>query len=236
VTDVQLEHGFTRLANRLLEALIAAPFTATQQKIVLAFWRDTYGWNEQAVRLSQGQVAERCGTDGRGGGFKRALAELLHEGVVVVVASNGDRQPSTYRVQKDFTLWGRFSIAEGRLAAVWDRPDHVTVEKPPAPPAEPKPAKRKEAPNYVARAVEIWAEERDGGVVDFGPVGQHLKPVVVTLGEQEALRRWQIYCRLTKGQTWANPSHFKANHGEYAAESKGRANAPRIPPATDFVR
>lgn len=226
--DVQLEHGFVRLANRLVEALCDADFTGTQTKIVLALWRDTYGWGQEAVRLTVNQLAQRCRCV-LAGGFHRALNELAAEGVVILVVPRSPQSPGGYMVQKDFTKWGRFSVSEARLAAIWERPDHLPVQK-----VEAKPkAEKKVAASWPAKAVEIWATERDGAILDFGIAGKHLQPVVKLLGEEEALSRWVNYCQRTKGDGWASPSNFKAHHPEYAHANAGGAQRPA---ATSMVR
>lgn len=218
--DVQLEHGYVRLANRLLEALCDSELSGTQVRIVLALWRHTYGWQEEAVSLTLSDLASKCRCSGTGG-FRRAFDELVQNGVVVAVVESGRGVAGTFRVQKNFAKWGRFSISEQRLAALWDeRPEHVAVEKEkPAKEPKPKPEK-KQAPTYVTRAVEIWAEERGGGILDHGVVGAHLKPVVKLLGDEETMARWTNYCRTTKDHSWANPAHFKTQHPLYAATEK----------------
>ena len=228
--DVQLEHGYTRLANRLVEALALAEFTGMQRAIVLAIWRDTYGWNQEAVRLTLPDLAAKCGT-APNGGFRRALDELVREGVVRRIVESSKGISGTFMVEKDFTAWGRFSIAERKLAALWDqKPEHVAVRKV----ETPKPPKKPAAASWPARAVEIWAEEREGAVVAHGVVGKHLKAIVEQLGEAEALNRWTIYCQSTRGQTWANAAHFAAHHPEFSASPFGKVG--QKPAATSMVR
>lgn len=230
--DVQLEHGYTRLANRLVEALSVAEFTGAQTKIVLAIWRDTYGWGQEAVRVALPALAAKCGAP-FSGGFRRAFHELVDEGVVVCVVERGSQTAGSYMVQKNFSKWGRFSIAEGKLAALWDqRPEHVAVVKAPAKPEpeEPKPRRKAAEPSWPAKAVEIWAKERDGAVLAFGPAGKHLKPVVELLGQEEALERWARYCRETKGNGWSSPANFAAHVDEYHDSANVR------PAATSMVR
>ncbi|RKY58914.1 MAG: hypothetical protein DRP95_05520 [Candidatus Latescibacterota bacterium] len=57
----QLEDGYTRVANELLEAIIAFPFTNRQLKMVLALIRLTYGYNQKVARVSKSYLARITG-------------------------------------------------------------------------------------------------------------------------------------------------------------------------------
>jgi hypothetical protein len=118
--------------------MVAAPFTATQYKILGALVRLTYGWREKAVMVSHAELTEMIGV-ANGGGFRRALHELIDEGVVLGSSGLGTFR-STYAIQKDFTRWGKFAIAPGRLASIWDsRPSAPTIMPEPKAPRESDP-------------------------------------------------------------------------------------------------
>lgn len=54
----QVEDGYTRIANELLEALITAPLTDRERRVALAVIRLTYGWNKKADRIADSQIAD----------------------------------------------------------------------------------------------------------------------------------------------------------------------------------
>lgn len=56
-----LDDGFTRIANELLEAVLEADFTARQLKIVLAVIRKTYGFGKKFDRIANTQIAQITG-------------------------------------------------------------------------------------------------------------------------------------------------------------------------------
>lgn len=131
--DVQLEHGHVRIANRLLEAILAADFTGTQSRILLALVRLTYGWRRKTVTVSLSELAERANVAFTGG-FRRAFQELIANGVVLRLEEGGGPQRATYAIQKDFTQWGHFSVAPSKVAHDWgDRPDAADELLPPSP-------------------------------------------------------------------------------------------------------
>ncbi|WP_275365745.1 replication protein [Xenorhabdus bovienii] len=47
VTVANLEDGFTRIANDILDAVLLSGFNATQLHILIAIWRKTYGFNKK---------------------------------------------------------------------------------------------------------------------------------------------------------------------------------------------
>jgi len=56
----QIEDGYTRIANELLEAMMAAKFTARQWKVILSIVRKTYGYNKREDDLSASQIGALC--------------------------------------------------------------------------------------------------------------------------------------------------------------------------------
>lgn len=46
-----IDDGYTRFANELLEAIASADLTARQLKVMLAYVRKTYGFNKKTDRI-----------------------------------------------------------------------------------------------------------------------------------------------------------------------------------------
>ena len=57
----QVEDGYTRIANELLEAILRFDFSKREQKIVLAVIRKTYGFGKTSDDISLSQLAEMTG-------------------------------------------------------------------------------------------------------------------------------------------------------------------------------
>jgi phage replication O-like protein O len=53
----QVEDGFTRIANELLDAVIGFPFSKRQLLVVLCVIRKTYGYNKKADTMTNGEIA-----------------------------------------------------------------------------------------------------------------------------------------------------------------------------------
>ena len=56
-----LDDGYTRIANELLEAVMAADLTARQLKVALAVIRKTYGFGKKMDRITNTQIAQMTG-------------------------------------------------------------------------------------------------------------------------------------------------------------------------------
>ncbi|CZZ31787.1 phage replication protein O [Enterobacter hormaechei] len=56
-----IDDGYTRIANELLEAVMAADLTARQLKVVLAVIRKTYGFGKKFDRITNTQIAAMTG-------------------------------------------------------------------------------------------------------------------------------------------------------------------------------
>lgn len=57
----ELDDGYTRTANTLLEAVMLSGLTQHQLLIVMAVWRKTYGYNKKIDWIGNEQFAELTG-------------------------------------------------------------------------------------------------------------------------------------------------------------------------------
>lgn len=78
---VDLEDGYTRTANELLEAVMLSGLTQHQLLIVMAVWRKTYGYNKKMDWIGNEQFAELTGMAATK--CSTARNELIRMGVLV---------------------------------------------------------------------------------------------------------------------------------------------------------
>lgn len=76
----QLEDGYTKIANGLLEDILLADLNKEELKIIFAIIRKTYGWNKKADKISFSQFAEITGIDRRH--ISRIIKTLLDKGFI----------------------------------------------------------------------------------------------------------------------------------------------------------
>jgi phage replication O-like protein O len=93
----QCEHGYTRIADELLEAILRADLSKRELLVVLAVIRRTYGYRKTADRLSSAQIAAMTGlADSHCRATVRALKakQVLQE------------RDGLLGIQKDYECWG----------------------------------------------------------------------------------------------------------------------------------
>lgn len=95
MADVQLENGYTRIANSILEALAKMSLNGTQWRILLVIFRYTYGYGRKEHELSLSFISAATGCDKRQ--IQRELKDLESKGVIIqkvgtkrIVAFNKD--------------------------------------------------------------------------------------------------------------------------------------------------
>jgi phage replication O-like protein O len=77
----QIESGYTRIANELLDAIIAYPFSRREFAIVFALIRVTYGFNKKEDAISGWQLSEMTGIDRSH--VSKTVAELTEKNILI---------------------------------------------------------------------------------------------------------------------------------------------------------
>lgn len=103
MADVQLENGYTRIANELLEAVLKTPFIATHLKIILACWRYTYGFGRKEAELSLSFLANATGMSKRY--ISEGLNELISSNVLKVVKESTFNSSRVIAFNKNYEEW-----------------------------------------------------------------------------------------------------------------------------------
>lgn len=98
----QVEDGYTRFANELLEALIELRIPGQELRIVLAIARKTYGWGKKSDTISYGQLSKMTGVP-----RARVIEHVKNLVSKKILGShnNGTRQPLTIWINKNFEGW-----------------------------------------------------------------------------------------------------------------------------------
>jgi len=98
----QLENGFTRIANEILEALARVKLSPHESCIVWFVLRKTYGWRKKSDWISGSQMRAGLGGVDRRHIF-RALKRLCDKNMLVICRDDA-RKPK-YSFQKDYSKW-----------------------------------------------------------------------------------------------------------------------------------
>lgn len=98
----QLENGYTKIANEVLNQLIVHRIPGQELRVVLAVIRKTYGYGKKKDQISYGQLAKM--TD-----INRPRVIMLVQSLVskkiLGSLNNGTRQPLTLWFNKDYEKW-----------------------------------------------------------------------------------------------------------------------------------
>ena len=97
----QLEDGYTRIANELLDAIISNRIPGEQMQCFLFILRKTYGYQKKEDMIALSQFVEASGMSKAH--ICRSLKTLEEKNLIV--AKKGNRITTTYCVNKNYKLW-----------------------------------------------------------------------------------------------------------------------------------
>ncbi|MDD4773356.1 MAG: replication protein [Eubacteriales bacterium] len=99
----QLENGFARVANEILEATAAAKLNGTQYAIIICVWRQTYGYQRKAHNLSESFISKATGMSRRS--VQVAINDLIKSNIITVVSEPTFSTARKIAFQKDYEKW-----------------------------------------------------------------------------------------------------------------------------------
>lgn len=99
----QLENGYTRIANELLEALLRYHCSGAQKDIILAVIRATYGFQRKIREIGAAYLAELTGRNRRR--VASDVAVLIQRKVFIEVKRYGFNRCRTLGLNKNFDEW-----------------------------------------------------------------------------------------------------------------------------------
>lgn len=111
MANVQLEHGYTRIANDILEHMARIKLSPTQYRILFLVWRCTYGFQKKEHDMSLAFISEGTGCDRRQ--IQRELKGLEDKNIIFQKVKNGSYRKISFN--KDFSQWstvGEITIGE----------------------------------------------------------------------------------------------------------------------------
>jgi phage replication O-like protein O len=128
MSNPQIEQGYTRIANEILENIMKVSLNGTQFRIVMAVWRFTYGFQRKEHELSIGFIATAISASRSQ--VDRELTVLI-ERKILVAREQGAKRPRQIRFNKDYEHWihtsaARQAIPEIKKPAKKKTPDKKT--------------------------------------------------------------------------------------------------------------
>lgn len=103
MANPQKENGYTMLANEILDRIMQTAFNGTQFRIVIAVWRNTYGYRRKEHAMSIDYIAQA--TKVHPTQVKREIKNLIDQNVIVVVKEADNNRARTISFNKDYDTW-----------------------------------------------------------------------------------------------------------------------------------
>lgn len=106
----QLEDGYTRVANEILENIMKVSLNGTQFRIVMAVWRYTYGFQRTKHEMSISFLSQSINASR--GQVDRELSTLISRNILKVVKT-GERGARVIMFNKNHTQWCDCTLNSG---------------------------------------------------------------------------------------------------------------------------
>ena len=100
MSSPQLEDGYLKIANIIIDKLIAYHLSPSEMKCVLFIIRKTYGYNKKEDMIANSQFCDATGLDKSN--VCRAIRGLIDKRVVV---KNDNTRITTYGFNKHYSKW-----------------------------------------------------------------------------------------------------------------------------------
>lgn len=108
MSNPQIEQGYTRIANEILENIMKVSLNGTQFRIVMAVWRFTYGFQRKEHELSVRFLAAAIAASRSQ--VERELAVLI-ERKILLTKEQGTKRARQIQFNKNYEDWGNASAA-----------------------------------------------------------------------------------------------------------------------------
>lgn len=109
MVDVQLENGYTKIANEILEEIAKIKLSPTQYRILFIIWRYTYGFNRKWHEMSLSFLSKATGCDSRQ--IQRELKRLEERRVILQKIKSGSYRKISFNKNHDEWV-GKTAIGE----------------------------------------------------------------------------------------------------------------------------
>ena len=126
MADPQIENGYTRIANELLEAVCRLNFSGGEMRILLYIIRRTYGFNRSFAEMPLQEIAAAVGM--KKVNVSRTLKKLRELNLIDLHPNRGTI-PQTISIVKNYEKWAVESCASLPLSKLITviNPDNSTV-------------------------------------------------------------------------------------------------------------
>ncbi|WHY01357.1 replication protein [Neobacillus sp. DY30] len=115
MADVQLENGYTMMANEIFEQMARIKLSPTQYRLLFVIWRYTYGFKRKEHRLSLKFLSQATGCDLRQ--IQRELKSLEERRVIIQDIKSGSYRKISFNKNHD-TWIGKTAIGKTTIGEI----------------------------------------------------------------------------------------------------------------------
>lgn len=102
MANPQVENGYTRIANELLDAICRLKISGNEFRILLFIIRRTYGFQRKSAEISLSEIAGAVGMSAQN--ISREIKKLIQYHIIYSEKNSGNI-PNTIQLQKDYSKW-----------------------------------------------------------------------------------------------------------------------------------
>lgn len=106
----QIENGYTRIANELLDKLAETKMNGTQFRILMIVFRYTYGFQRKEHELSETFIANATSIHKQQ--IKRELKDLIDRKIITVVRQATFTDPRVISFNKNYKQWKGIQVSK----------------------------------------------------------------------------------------------------------------------------
>jgi phage replication O-like protein O len=125
--DVQLEHGYARVANEIFEVMAKTPLNGTQWRILMVVFRQSFGFGRKDCALSESYISVATGIDKRS--IRREITSLIKNNFIKVVEEANFTTPRVIQFNKNYDEWQRANLSPVGNIAPADSLAHTPEDK-----------------------------------------------------------------------------------------------------------
>lgn len=148
MANPQLENGYIKIANEIMDALIRTRIPGEARQILDVILRKTYGWHKKEDKISRSQFIETTGISERS--VIRGLHKLL--AMNLITARKDEKNHLIYSFQKDYEKWKPLS----KQVTVAEKQQPPVAKKQQAPVA-----KKQHTKDIIKNNLNIYIYRRD---------------------------------------------------------------------------
>ena len=103
MSNPQLENGYTRIANEILDALAITDLNGSQRRIIDVLIRQTYGYQRKSHKLSISFISKATRLNNRQ--IQRELTKLIERKIISIISKATFNESRELQLNKDYKSW-----------------------------------------------------------------------------------------------------------------------------------